>query len=105
MTLRNDLKKCVWVAAITFGIGMAGGGARAIASPAPQEHHDDMQTEHQNNDYSKNKNYQLGMQDGRNDQMHNRDHYKKRHFKKDDDHNAYEAGYQAAHNSGHEDHH
>lgn len=96
MTLRNNLKKCVWVAAIAFGIGMAGGGARAIASPVPQEHHDD--------DYSKNKNYQIGMRDGQDDQRHNRDHYKKRHFKKDDDHNAYEAGYQAAHNAGHDDH-
>ena len=102
MTFRNDVKKCVWVAAIALGIGMAGGGARAIASPAPQEHHDDM--EHHDQDYSNNKYYQMGMQDGRNDQMHNRDHYKKRHFKKDDDHNAYEAGYQAARNNGHDNH-
>jgi hypothetical protein len=96
MTWRNNLKKCVWVAAIALGIGVAGGATRAIAAPVPQEHHDE--------DYSKNKYYQEGMQDGRNDQMHNRDHYKKRHFKKDDDHNAYEAGYMAGHNSGHDDH-
>jgi hypothetical protein len=101
MILRNDLKKYAWVAALTFGIGIAGGATRVNAFPVPQDHHD---MDHHDDDYSKNKNYQLGMRDGRDDQAHNRDHYKKRHFKKDDDHNAYEAGYQAAHNGGHDDH-
>jgi hypothetical protein len=34
------------------------------------------------------------MREGKDDQAHNRDHSKKRHFKKDDDQQAYEAGYQ-----------
>jgi hypothetical protein len=97
MNLRINLKQCVWVAAMALGLGTTGGAARLVASPTPQEHHDE--------DYSKNKNYETGMRDGRDDQAHNRDHYKKRHFKKDDDHNAYEAGYQAAHNGNHDDHH
>jgi hypothetical protein len=106
MTLQQNLKKFVWVGAIAFGFGVAGGGARAIASPVPQEHHDDMDHHDadRHEDYSKNRYYQQGMQDGRNDQMHNRDHYKRRRFKKDDDHSAYESGYQAGHGSGHDDH-
>jgi hypothetical protein len=97
MTLRMSLKQCVWVAVMALGIGMTGGATRVMASPVPQDQHDV--------DYSKNKNYQTGMRDGQDDQKHNLDHSKKRHFKKDDDHNAYEAGYQAAHNGNHDDHH
>jgi hypothetical protein len=38
------------------------------------------------------------MREGKVDQAHNRDHYKKHHFKKDEDQKAYEAGYQKGHN-------
>jgi hypothetical protein len=34
------------------------------------------------------------MREGRDDHAHNRGHSKKRHFKKDEDQQAYEAGYQ-----------
>ena len=37
------------------------------------------------------------MREGQDDHAHNRDHSKKRHFKKDEDQKAYEAGYQKGH--------
>lgn len=49
-------------------------------------------------DYSKNKTYQQGMRDGKADHASNRDHSKKRHYKKDEDQKAYEAGYQKSRN-------
>ncbi|MGA3189351.1 MAG: hypothetical protein ABSF22_19785 [Bryobacteraceae bacterium] len=45
-------------------------------------------------DYSKTKQYQQGVREGQDDHAHNKDHSKKRHFKKDEDQQAYEAGYQ-----------
>jgi hypothetical protein len=48
-------------------------------------------------DYSRNKTYHQGMHAGKSDRAHNEDHSKKRHFKKDEDQKAYEAGYQKAH--------
>jgi len=45
-------------------------------------------------DYSKTKQYQQGVREGKDDHAHNKDHSKKRHFNKDDDQKAYEAGYQ-----------
>ena len=96
MRVRMNLKQCVWIAAITLGIGITGGTVRIAASPTPQEQHDQ--------DYSKNKNYQVGMRDGRDDQSHNRDHSKKRHFKKDQDQRDYETGYQAARQGDSRDH-
>ena len=45
-------------------------------------------------DYSKTKQYQQGVREGQDDHAHNKDHSKKRHFKKDEDQRAYEAGYQ-----------
>jgi coproporphyrinogen III oxidase-like Fe-S oxidoreductase len=45
-------------------------------------------------DYSKTKQYQQGIREGQDDHAHNKDHSKKRHFKKDEDQKAYEAGYQ-----------
>jgi hypothetical protein len=89
MRMRTNLKQCVWIAAMTLGIGITGGAARVAASPLPQEQHDQ--------DYSKNKTYQQGLRDGKDDQAHNKDHSKKRHFKKDDDQKAYEYGYQQGH--------
>lgn len=59
----------------------------------------------QEQDYSKNKNYQQGVREGQDDRKHNLDHSKKRHFKKDEDQNAYETGYQQGHQGDQSDHH
>jgi hypothetical protein len=48
----------------------------------------------QEKDYSKTKQYQQGVREGKDDHDHNKDHSKKRHFNKDEDQKAYEAGYQ-----------
>jgi hypothetical protein len=56
-----------------------------------------VQDQAQTQDYSKNKTYQQGVREGKDDKAHNRDHSKKRHFKKDEDQKAYEAGYQNGH--------
>ena len=94
MRVRMNLRQCVWVLALALSIGITGGTVLAKASPLPQEQaHDQAQTQ----DYSKNKNYQLGMRDGKDDKAHNRDHSRKRKFKKDEDQKAYEAGYQQSH--------
>src|ERR1700722_2073818 len=94
--VRMNLKQCVWVVAITLAMGITGGTAGIAASPSPQDRHDQ--------DYSKNKNYQVGMRDGRDDSAHNRDRSKKRKFKKDEDQKAYESGYQASHQNNSADH-
>jgi hypothetical protein len=86
--MRINLKQYVWIGVLTLGLGITGVTARVAAS-ATQEQHEQ--------DYSKNKNYQVGMRDGRSDLAHKRDHYKKRTFKKDEDQKAYEAGYQGGH--------
>jgi hypothetical protein len=75
--MKMNLKHCVWVLAVAVGMSISGGTARA----------DDP-------DYSKNKTYQQGVREGQADHAQNKDHSKKRHFKKDDDQKAYEAGYQ-----------
>jgi len=90
------IKQCVWIVAMSLCIGITGGAVRVAASPLPQEQHDQ--------DYSRNKNYKTGMRDGRDDTAHNRDHSKKRKFKKDGDRRAYEAGYEAGHQGGSRDH-
>ena len=91
MRARMNLRQCVWVLALVLGTGITRGAVPAAASPSAQEG-----LAHEQ-DYSKNKNYQQGMRDGRVDFAHNRDHSKKRHFKVDDDQKAYEAGYQSGH--------
>jgi hypothetical protein len=90
---RINFQQCAWILAVVLGTGITGGAVRVAASPIPQESHDQ--------DYQKNKNYQLGMRDGQDDNKHNRDHYKKRHFKKDDDQKAYESGYQQGRQAEH----
>jgi hypothetical protein len=85
--MRINLKQYAWIGVISLGIGITG-----VPRLAAQEHND----QHEQ-DYSKNKNYQLGMREGRDDSAHNRDHYKKHHFKKDEDQKAYESGYQSGH--------
>jgi hypothetical protein len=99
MRMRMNLKQCVWIVAMILGMGITGSTARAMGSPSPQG-----QRDQRDQDYSKNKNYQLGMRDGRDDDAHHRDHSKKRKFKKDEDQRAYETGYQAAHHGDPQDH-
>jgi hypothetical protein len=94
--MRTNFKPYVWVLALVVAAGITGGTVRAVASPA-------MDGQGQDQDYSKNKNYQQGLREGKNDQAHKRDHYKKRHFKKDEDQKAYEAGYQRGHAGDHPD--
>jgi len=88
--MRMSCKLYVWVLALVVAAGILGGTVRAVASPA-------MNGAGQDQDYSKNKNYQQGMREGKDDQARKRDHYKKHHFKKDEDQKAYEAGYQRGH--------
>jgi hypothetical protein len=96
MRVRKKLTQSLWIVAVALFIGIPGAPVGVTASLAPQEQHDQ--------DYSKNKNYQVGMRDGRDDIAHNRDHSKKRKFKKDEDQRAYEAGYQAGHHDNSRDH-
>jgi len=86
--MRMHLKQCVWIGVMALGIGITGGTVRVAASPSQEQHEED---------YSKNKNYKLGMRDGKDDFAHSRDHFRKRNFKVDDDQKAYEAGYQSSH--------
>jgi hypothetical protein len=96
--MRINLKQCVWVGVLVVGIGITGGAVQVAASAAQEQHEQDNSRNKQyDQDYSKNKNYQQGVREGRNDSAHNRDHYKKRTFKKDEDKKDYETGYQAGH--------
>jgi hypothetical protein len=81
-----NVKQCLGVLAITAGLGV---GTGTVAVGAPFQEHEQ--------DYSKNKTYQQGVREGHSDQTRNRDHSKKRHFKKDEDQKAYESGYQKGH--------
>jgi hypothetical protein len=83
--MKMNLKHIARVMAIVVGIGVGGASLQAFQD--------------QNPDYSKNKTYQQGMREGQSDRTHNLDHSKKRHFKKDDDQKAYEAGYQKGRNN------
>lgn len=84
--MKMNFKHCVRVMAVVLGVGI-GGGTAVLAAPLFQD-------QKQETDYSKNKTYRQGMREGQSDRTHNLDHSKKRHFKKDDDQKAYEAGYQ-----------
>ena len=64
---------------------LAGALATGLSASPYQEH---------DKDYSKTKQYQQGVREGQDDHAHQKDHSKKRHFKKDEDQKAYEAGYQ-----------
>jgi hypothetical protein len=83
--MRMNLKHGTWILALAAGIGLTGGAVQAVAAPFFQD---------QGPDYSKNKRYQQGMREGHSDHARKLDHSKKRHFKKDEDQRAYEAGYQ-----------
>jgi len=89
--MKMNLKHCLRVTAVVAGVVIGGDAVQAVAAPLFQN-----QTQTENPDYSKNKTYQQGMREGQSDRAHNLDHSKKRHFKKDDDQKAYEAGYQKA---------
>jgi hypothetical protein len=87
----------VCVLAVVLGVGITGGTVRAAQ--------EDRGHVSQDQDYSKNKNYQQGLREGQNDHKRNLDHSKKRHFKKDEDQKAYETGYQQGHQGDQSDHH
>jgi len=72
--MRMNLRHGVWVLALAVGIGISGSTVQAVGAPFFQDH---------DQDYSKNKTYQQGMREGKADQAQNRDHSKKRHFKRD----------------------
>jgi hypothetical protein len=94
-----------WVLAFILGAGITGGSVRAGAPPLAQDRshdQDNRDNRSQEQDYSKNQKYQQGLRDGKDDLTHNRDHSKKRHFKKDEDQKAYEYGYQEGHRGEHE---
>jgi hypothetical protein len=86
--MKLNIKSGVWVLALTIGIGIGASVSQAVATPLFQ------QEQRSEPDYSKNKTYQQGQREGQADRTKNLDHSKKRHFKKDDDQKAYEAGYQ-----------
>jgi hypothetical protein len=86
--MRLNTRRYIGVFVVATAIGITGGIAQAAGAPFFQN---------QGQDYSKNKRYQQGLHDGQVDQAHKLDHSKKRHFKKDDDQKAYEAGYQKGH--------
>ena len=85
--MRMSFRRCVGVLALTVGMGI-GGVATVQAAGVPF-------FEDQN--YSTNKTYRQGMREGKSDGAHHKDHSKKRHFNKDEDQKAYEAGYQKGH--------
>ena len=86
--MKLNIKRSVWALALTLGVGIGGSMSPSVAAPLLQ------QEQRSEPDYSKNKTYQQGQREGRADRAKNQDHSKKRHFKKDDDQKAYEAGYQ-----------
>lgn len=97
MRVRRNLRQCVCVLAMALGTGITGGTVRVAASPLFQDQAHDQ-------DYSKNKRYQQGLREGKADYARKRDHSKKRHFKKDEDQKAYEAGYERGHQGDQHDH-
>jgi hypothetical protein len=85
IVMKTNFRQLAGTLAITAGLALSGAAAQAVAAPFFQD---------QAPDYSKNKTYQQGVREGKDDKVHSRDHSKKRHFKKDEDQKAYEAGYQ-----------
>jgi len=83
--MKTNFRNFGGMLAVSAGLALSGIAAPATAAPMFQD---------QARDYSKNKTYQQGVREGKDDKVHSRDHSKKRHFKKDEDQKAYEAGYQ-----------
>jgi hypothetical protein len=91
--MKLNTKSGVLALALTTGIGVGASVSQAVATPLFQ------QEQRSEPNYSKNKTYQQGRREGQADRTKNQDHRKKRHFKKDDDQKAYEAGYQKGRNN------
>lgn len=91
--MKLNIKSGALALALTLGIGIVASVSQAVAAPLFQ------QEQRSEPDYSKNKTYQQGQREGQADRAKNKDHSKKRHFKKDDDQKAYEAGYQKGRNN------
>lgn len=100
--MRINFTRVVGISVLALGFAVAGMPVRAAITAQDQDHTDQQRHDQ---DYSSNKNYQLGMKEGRDDHAHNREHSKKHHFKKDEDQRAYDAGYQAGYGSDQPDHH
>jgi hypothetical protein len=92
--MRRNFKHSVGVIVMAAGLAAGGTVVQAVAAPFQDQGHD----QNHDQDYSKNKRYQQGLREGKDDKTHNKDHSKKRHFAKDEDQKAYEAGYQKGHN-------
>ena len=90
--MKINLTRVMGISVLALGFAVAGMPVRAAITAQDQDRTDQQRHDQ---DYSNNKNYQLGMKEGRDDRAHNRDHSKKQHFKKDEDQRAYDAGYQA----------
>ena len=88
--MRMNFKPYVLALAVLMGTSVIGSTINAVAAPAASAAGEDQ-------DYSKNSRYQQGQREGKDDRAHNRDHSRKRHFAKDEDNRAYEAGYQHGH--------
>jgi hypothetical protein len=85
--MRINFRRFAAIPAIVVGIGV-GCASMPLASASPF---------FEDQDYSKSKTYQQGLREGKSDGVHHKDHSKKRHFNKDEDNKAYEAGYQKGH--------
>jgi hypothetical protein len=85
--MKINSKRGAWVVALFMAFGTGAATVRAVAAPFFQDH---------DQDYSKYKTYQQGLRDGKADHVANKDHSRKRNYKKDEDKKAYEAGYQKA---------
>jgi hypothetical protein len=90
--MKLNVKRSIWTFALAVGIGIGGGVPQAVAAPF-------FQNQAPGPDYTHNKTYQQGQREGQADRAKNLDHSKKRHFKKNDDQTAYEAGYQKGRNN------
>lgn len=95
--MRINVTRVLGISVLAVGIAVSGMPVRAAITAQDQDRTDQQRHDH---DYSSNKNYQLGMRDGRDDRAHNRDHSKKHHFKKDEDQKAYDAGYEEGRRGG-----
>ncbi len=67
--MRMNFKPYVRVLAVVVGISIIGSTVRTMASPA-------MNAASQEQDYSKNKKYQQGVREGKDDKAHNRDDFR-----------------------------
>ena len=92
-----NLRRGVGFLAVVVGMGIGGSMVQAVADPYFHDQ-EGKATGASDVDYSKNKTYQQGVREGHADKAQSKDHSKSRHFKKDDDQKAYEAGYQKGRN-------